>query len=261
MKFSCCALSFFLWIFALTGFASGADFEFKGTIDAQDPTSRLLAYYVNQFSPEELFLAIDEQPDDTGRFRDLYMDLTGVLIGGVRVEKLTFRMKDVQFNTPSEWTVGNVVCSDALQIYAHCLIKEGDINDKLATETFGKDDHWKDISMKISPSGLYAHGTYVAKVLFVTLNILIEVESGLQIVNNKELWLDDYKVRVNTMDVPDYVTKKAVNQIQPLLDLGRFPLPLKLHSVNFQEGQAVLSTRIPPESIENGITYHYRATE
>lgn len=259
MKASRYVLSTLLGIVLLISPASAADFEFRGKIDAQDPTSRLLAYYVNEFAPENLFLAIDEQPDDTGRFRDLYMDLTGVMIGGVRVDKLVFRMNDVQFNLPSEWAAGNVECKNALQIYARCLLKEADINNKLATETFGKDDHWHNISMKITPAGLYAHGNYMAKVLFVTLNILIEVESGLQIVDNKELWLDNYKVRVNTLDVPDYVTRKAINQIQPLLDLGRFPLPLRLHNVEFQEGQAVLSTRVLPEPLKGGITYQYRA--
>lgn len=259
------ALCFSLWLGllltspALASALDYADFEFRGQIEAQDPTSRLLAYYINQFSPEKLFLMIDEQPDDTGRFRDLYMDLTGVNIGGVRVEQLTFRMKDVQFNSPSEWSAGKVECKEALQIYAYGLIKEKDINTRLETETFGKDDHWKNISMKITPKGLYAKGIYAAKVLFVTLDILIEIDSGLKIANNKELWLENYNVRVNTLDVPDYITRKAINQIQPLLDMGRFPLPLKLHEVSLQDGQAVLSTRLLPEPIENGITYLYRA--
>jgi hypothetical protein len=241
--------------------AGGADFEYRGKIEAQDPTSCLLRYYVDEFTPEELFLCIDEQPDDTGRFRELYMDLTGVFIDEVRVDKLTFRMRDVRFNAPSEWVSGNVKCKDVLQIYAECLLKEEDINRKLATETFGKDDHWQRLSMKISPSGLYARGFYVAKVLFVTLNIAVEIESGLQIVGNKELWLSDYEVRVNSIGVPEYITKKAINQIQPLLDLGRLPLPLKLHRVTFQEKQAVFSTRLPPEPLLKGVTYRYQAQD
>lgn len=259
MKILRCVLLILLWIAMPIAAGSAADFEFRGRIGAQDATSRLLAFYVDEFAPEDLLLIIDEQPDDTGRFRDLYMDLRGVQIGGVRVDRLTFRMNDVQFNAPSEWAAGNVECLNALQIYARCLLKEADINNKLADETFGKDDHWSNISMRITPSGLYAHGNYMAKVLFVTLNILIEIDSGLQIVNNRELWLDNYNVRVNTLDVPDYITRKAINQIQPLLDLGRFPLPLRLHSVEFQEGQAVLSTRVPPQPIKEGISYHYGA--
>jgi hypothetical protein len=258
MKVLRLALSIALGIVTCVSPAPAADFEFRGTVDATDPTSRLLAFYAGKFAPEELSLTIDEPPDKTGRFRDIYMDLTGVRIGGVRVERLTFRMNDVRFNPPPEWADGNVECREALQIYAYCLLREADINEKLGAQTFGKDDHWKDISMKITPAGLQARGIYVAKVLFVTLNILIEAGGGIRIVEGRELWLDDYKVRVNALDVPDYITRKAISQIQPLLDLGRFPLPLRLHSVEFQERQAVFSTRIPPEAMR-GITYHYLA--
>jgi hypothetical protein len=236
-------------------FSRKADFEFRGTIDAQDSVSRLLKKYVEEFSPEDLLLKIDEQPDN-GRFRDLYMDLVGVLVDGVRLDRLTFRMNDMQFSDPSGWPE-NVECLSALHIYAYCCLKEDDINRRLNAATFGKDGHWKNISMKISPSGLYARGVYSADLLLFSLNILLEVESGLRIVDSRELWLDDYEVRVNTLGVPDYVTKKAVDQIQPLLNLGRFPLPLKLHSVEFREGEAVLSTRHLPELPQEGITYHY----
>ena len=93
--------------------------------------------------------------------------------------------------------------------------------------------------------------------LFVTLDILIEIDSKLKIVNRRELWLDDPQVRINKMDLPDYITKKALAQIQPLLDLARFPLPLKLHTVALEKGRALLSTRIGPQPIDQGTTYHY----
>ncbi|MDR2523134.1 MAG: DUF2993 domain-containing protein [Synergistaceae bacterium] len=238
--------------------AQAADFEFTGKIDARDATSRLLAHYAERFTPEELYLLVDEPPDETGNFRDIYMDLTGVLIGGVRVDKLTFKMVDARFNAPSEWEAGSVECLDALQVYALCVLREDDVNQRLATEAFGGNDNWRNISMKISPAGFYAKGNYVTDILFFSLNILIEVESDLKIVANQELWLDRYKFRVNRLDVPDYITRKAIDQIQPLLDLGRVPLPLKLHNVEFQDGQVVLSTRVLPEPAPGGFSYHYR---
>ena len=39
-----------------------ADFEFRGAIEPTDDTSRLLAYYVNRFAPEELSLSVVGQP-------------------------------------------------------------------------------------------------------------------------------------------------------------------------------------------------------
>ena len=238
--------------------AEAADFEFRGSIEPVDDTAHLLAFYVNRFTPEELNLIVAGQPDATGRFHDLYMELKGVMIEGVRLDRLSFRMNDVQFNAPENWAAGNVECRDALQIYALGRILEEDINRGLEAKTFGRgDDHWKQISLSITPKGLKGRGYYMADVLFVTLDILIEIESGLEIVRNKELWLKDPQVKINRLDLPDYITKKALAQIQPLLDLNRFPLPMSLHRVTLEQGKATLSTRRLPEPLEAGVTYHY----
>ena len=243
-------------VFTLCAPAFGADHEFRGRVEPVDFTTRILAYYVEEFSPEELILSINGPPDANGSYRDIYMNLTGVMIGGVRVDKLVFRMNYAQFEIHPD---GEVECLSVVAIYARCLVREDDINRKLAEETFGRDDRWENIHMRISPSGLRARGNYIARILFIPLNISIEIESGLRIVAHRELWLNDYTLRVNALDVPDYITSSAIRQIQPLLDLGRFPLPLSLHSVEFQEGQAAFSTRIPPEPMRGGITYRYRA--
>jgi len=188
------------------------------------------------------------------------MNLTGVLVGGVRVDNLVFRMNAAQFNSPSEWAAGNVELKDVLIIYAYCLLKEDDVNRRLEYVTIGRgDDHWSNLSMRISPTGLHAQGTYAATVLFVTLNILLEVDSGLRIVDNRSIWLDNYQIRVNRLDVPGHITRRAVDQIQPLLDLDRFPFPLRLHTINLDYGRAEFSTRVPPTPFPGGITYHFRA--
>jgi hypothetical protein len=212
---------------------------------------------VDKFSPEELTLVIDEQPDDTGRFREIYMDIIGVVIDGVRVESLTFSMVDAEFNDPSEWASGNVECKGALRVRAKCVLRDSDVNAALAARTFGDDNRWRNISMKISPNGLYARGIYTASLWFITLDILIEVNSGLEIVAGKELYLSDYAFRVNTVGIPDYVARKAVEQIQPILSLDDFPLPLRLNGVRFMDGAAVLYTRPEPEPLAGGISYHY----
>ena len=234
--------------------AWAADFEYRGAIDPKDATSHLLAFYVHRFTPEELKLTVSGQPDARGYFNDLYMDLTGVVIEKVRLDKLTFRMKGVQFNAPERWPGGDVECEDALQIYALATIQQEDINKSLDARTFGRDDHWRKLSLAITPKGLKARGYYE---LIGSMEILIEVDSGLKIVGNKELWLKDPEVRINRLDLPDYITKKALAQIQPLLDLRRFPLPLSLHKVALEEGKAHLSTRRLPEPMEEGVSYHY----
>ncbi len=222
-----------------------------------DEVQDLLNYYVDRFKPETALLTISDKPDSTGHFNDIYMDLKGVQIETLRLDSLTFRMMGVQFNEPSEWAKGNVECKEAIQIYALGTILETDINKAIEAKTFGEDDHWHNVSLAITPEGLKGKGYYTADIGIARLDILLEITSGLKIVKGKELWLNNPAIKVNKMDVPDYITNKALSQIQPLVDLARFPLPMTLHKVELRKGSASLSTRTLPKPIEKGIKYSY----
>ena len=220
-----------------------------------DDVQNLLNYYVREFKPEKALLIIQDKPDETGMFSDVYMNLQGVVIENLRLNRLTFRMRGVQFNKPSEWSKGKVECKNAIQILALANLLEKDINNAIESKTFGDEgsSEWHDVSMRITPKGLSGKGYYK----FGFLDIRLEIDSGLKIVKGKELWLNNPKVKVNTLDVPDYITKKALSDIQPLVDLNKFPLPLTLHKVDLKKGNATLSTRTLPQEPSEGIRYTY----
>ena len=223
-----------------------------------DEVDDLLHYYVKRFNPETASLVIAEKPDSTGLFSDLYMDLKGVFVENLRMDRLTFRMRGVQFNEPSKWSEGSVECKDAIQIQALATLLEGDINRAIESKTFGGKDKWHDVSLAITPQGLKGKGYYTADTMLMDLDILLEITSGLKIVGGKELWLNNPIVKVNKLDVPDYVTRKALTRIQPLVDLRKFPLPLTLHMVNLKKGSATLSTRMLPKALTKGLKYSYK---
>ena len=227
-------------------------FIFAGSCYA-DEVQDLLNFYVKKFRPEKALLIISDKPDPTGMFNDIYMDLKGLNIDKLRLESLTFRMKGVQFNEPSEWKRGNVECKDAIQDLATAAILERDINHSIENKSFGSDDHWHNVQMSINPSGLTGKGYYKAGIL----DVLINIDSGLRIAKGKELWLNNPKVKVNKLDMPDYMTRQALSKIQPLVDLKKFPLPVTLHKVQLKKGSAVLSTRTLPKELTGGIRYTY----
>ncbi|MBR6901056.1 MAG: DUF2993 domain-containing protein [Synergistaceae bacterium] len=219
-----------------------------------DEVNDLLDFYVKKFTPEKATLIISDKPDATGLFNEVYLDLQGVVIEKLRLSSLVVSMRGVQFNKPSEWTKGNVECLDAISVLATATLLEKDINKSIEDKNFGQDDeHWHDMSMKILPSGLGGKGYYKYSIL----DILIEINSKLKIVKGKELWLDNPEVKVNKLDLPDYVTRKALSNIQPLVDLREFPLPLTLHKVELKKGSATLSSRTLPKAVKGGIKYTY----
>ncbi len=219
-----------------------------------DEVNDLLNFYVKKFNPEKALLVISDKPDKTGLFNDIYMDLKGIVIDKLRLNSLTVRMRGVQFNEPSQWAKGNVECKDAISVLANATLFESDINKSIEDKTFGKGDgRWHDMSMKINPKTLSGSGYYK----YGFLDIRIDIDSKLKIVKGKELWLDEPVAKVNKLDVPDYVTKKALTKIQPLVDLRKFPLPLTLHKVELKQGSASLSTRTLPKAMTGGIKYNY----
>lgn len=223
-------------------------------ISCADPVDDLLSFYAGKFAIEKGEIIVDALPDDTGHFSDIYMKLTGLVIETLRVDEITVRMRDVQFNEPSEWKKGNVECKSAISIQSIANLRETDVNKAIKDRTFGDDgSEWHDMSMEIKPSGLSGRGYY----RFGFLDILIEATSNFRIVKGKEIWLKNPKVKINRMDLPDYVTKKALADIQPLLDLARFPLPMTLHKVELKPGVATLSTRTLPKPLKNGLKYSY----
>jgi hypothetical protein len=102
---------------------------------------------------------------------------------------------------------------------------------------------------------LSGSGEYSVTLLF-KFDILIEIESKLRIVGGQEVWLEDASLKLNRIDVPDYITNMALDQIQPLLNLKTLPFPLRLNRIVFKEKEALFETRALPEAIE-GITYSY----
>ena len=219
-----------------------------------DEVEDLLNFYVKKFTPEKATLIISDKPDETGLFNDVYLDLQGVVIEKLRLSSLVVNMRGVQFNEPSEWSKGNVECLDAISVLATATLLEKDINESIENRTFGSGDgEWHDMSMKILPSGLSGKGYYK----YSFLDILIEINSKLKIVKGKELWLDNPAVKVNKLDLPDYVTKKALSAIQPLVDLREFPLPLTLSRVELKKGSATLSSRTLPKALKGGLKYTY----
>lgn len=219
-----------------------------------DPVDDLLAYYVGRFGVEKGEITVDALPDETGKFGDIYMSLRGLMVENLRIDNVTVRMKGVQFNEPSEWKAGNVDCKSAISVNAVAEIFESDINNAIAAKTFGDgSDEWHDLSLGITPSGLAGKGYYK----FGILDILIEITSNLRIAKGKELWLKDPQVKINRMNLPDYVTKQALGKIQPLVNLSDFPMPLTLHKVQLKKGSAVLSSRNLPKPMTKGLNYSY----
>jgi len=224
------------------------------------PASKILfENFLRELTPEKLTMIVDEEPDATGRIRRLYLDMQGPRIGGVRVEYMRVEALDVQCNPVEEWTRETetpIEVRSVLMAYTEAAITEKDINDDLIRKQIGEDDaNWKKLSLDFSSEGLYARGYYHVKFLF-SLDILIELRGKLGIREGKQIWLEEYGFKLNRVDVPDFLADRAVAQLQPILDLGRFLFPVRLETLVMDDEKVRLAGRVLPQRFE-GIVYTY----
>lgn len=233
-----------------------SQFQTTGTPDGNG--SRLFRFFIEKFQPESMTMILDEEPDDEGHLRRVFIDVRGANVDEMRIDHISVEALDTLFTPVADWEENGVEVREMLMAYSDATLLEKDINEVIQKKTFGNgDDHWKRLSIDFHDGGIHAEGNYVATFIF-TFNILIEIDGVLNIVNQKEIWIEDYTLRVNKRNVPEGLTDKAISKIQPILDLGKFVFPLRLHRIEQTEDRVTMESRIHPQTFE-GITYTYKA--
>jgi hypothetical protein len=247
---------FFVVITVFSGPAFCAPAGDEGT----DAAERLFEAFVSGLKPESAEMILEEGPDEKGRVRRIYLDLTGCEMDGVRIDSLRIDACEVIFTPPSTWDKQGPDVEEMLAVKAVARILEEDVNRALLIKQIGDDEeHWHDLSLDFRNGGIYARGYYLAKFIF-RLDILLEIDGRFDIRRGREIWLDDYTIRVNRVDVPDGLAERAVSRIQPIIDLNEFPFPLTLDRIIQEDGRIVIRSRLEPEPFE-GRTFTYQAAD
>lgn len=228
--------------------------EFEGSFTPATNGEKLLSLLVSFTDPEALELHLDEEPDDQGNVRNMYILVKGADLGGFRIEHLALEASFVEFTPPSQWNPDAddpIGVKNALRSNIEAVILEKDINAALAKAS---GDDWHGVSVDLKPGAINARGYYTIKNPGLTL--LAEVKTGLEIRLGKELWLKDVLLKINHDEQTD-VVRDAINEIQPVVDLRDFPFPVTLAVLSVDEESLRLSTRTAPKAF-SGITLSYR---
>jgi hypothetical protein len=225
-----------------------------------DAAERLFEAFVTGLKPESAEMILDGGPDENGRVRRIYLDLTGCEMDEVRIDSLKIDAYEVIFTPPSTWDEEGPDVEEMLAVKAVARILEKDVNRALMIKQIGDDEeHWHDLSLDFRNGGIYARGYYLAKFIF-RLDILLEIDGRFDIRGGREIWLDDYTIRVNRVDVPDGLAERAVSRIQPIIDLNEFPFPLTLDRIIQEDDRIVIRSRLEPKPFE-GRTFTYQAAD
>jgi hypothetical protein len=230
------------WTYSLSGGHEGRGAE-------------LFRFFHDRFQPEEMTLVLDGHPDETGRVRHLFLDARGAFVDDMRLDHIVLEAFETQFNAPELWDE-EIEVTSMLAVYSEATLREEDINTRLREKQIGDDDaHWQRIGIDFGPDGVHASGLYRAKFLF-TFDILIEIDGQFDLVRGRQVWLSDYTLKINRREIPESLAKRAISQLQPILDLDRFIFPLRLASIEQDDEKVTLRSRHLPTPFR-GITYRF----
>ena len=259
MRFKTAAVTAVLLTTILAGICQAEKVHFfNGKVEKTTRGAVLFKAFAEGLKPESMQMVLSEEPDENGKVGHLYLDLYGCDLGGVRIDRLEIEAIDMQFTPPGEWDKKGPDIESMLAVYAQATILEKDVNTAISDAAFGDDDeHWHDITLDFRDNGVYVKGYYLATVIF-KLDILLELEGRFGIVKGKQVWLEDYTMKVNRVDVPDFITERAIGKIQPIINLEEFVFPLTLKTVIQKDDRVTLQSRVLPGRF-SGIQYKYEA--
>ena len=109
-------------------------------------------------------------------------------------------------------------------------------------------ERWKDLD--------YPEISSVLACQLFRLKVKLEVSCVLAARHGTELWLEDIQLKVNNAEVsPSYVTR-ALEGLQPVINLSRYNLPLHISRIEFKNGSCYVRSRILPKPFD-GIRWEY----
>lgn len=236
--------------------AFGDDRSFVGNVSITDSESRLFRWLLEETNPESAKMIIDGPIEADGKVRHLYFEAIGPSLEGLRIESFSVEAVFSDFGPIETWTEkGPSGIKEVVMGYFDATMTDSDINGFLRGMTMEDDDgRWSSLSVKFVSGGVSALGYYDVK--NPGLRLKVELDGKLILKDRSEIWLDRYVFKVNNDDQSS-VVGKALEEVQPIVDMKNFIFPVQLQTLELQGGHMRLATRVLPKSFE-GISFSYR---
>lgn len=192
------------------------------------------------FNPESALIITAPQKDPNGPIPRLYIQMTGARVSGMRIERIELSALNVSLAPPrKEKDHPRLESVDACDLTL--TIDEKDANAFAAGRTFCDDKIDKaavhfdndslDLTVSFHPDLKIFHPTW-----------RINLSTAVEFKNKGELWLKPHSLDVNGMTTPRWVVQSLLNQIQPLIDLKNYNLPVAMARPSLKKGRAELRT-------------------
>lgn len=202
--------------------------------------------FIDGFHPESGKMVMAYPPHDDGLIPRVYISLKGLHIQGMRVAEAELSAYNLRMTPPEQWKeLKRPQVLGFLECNARAVVNEQDVKDFLSGRTFNH-GRWKDGTVDFFPD--YVDMSFRLKVdlkLFHT-TFKMNAQTAFDVKQGSQLWLDVKSFSVNDRSVPLSTVNQMIRGVQPILDLKKFGLPLKLAHIKVTDEQATVETlRLP----------------
>ncbi len=224
---------------------------------AVDRGGELFQIFTDKLQPQEAKLILQGQPRENGWIPQLYLEMTGATVGGLRLQRVAIDGYGIEATPPSLWSqVDYPKIGSILACHGWVQVTQQDVNAFLASRVFGSKGEWEGVEVRFSDGRIQASCYYRLDLKILALRLKVDFSTNLEVRNGTELWLQDTHLRINNAEVSESLIRRALARLQPLLDLRNFMLPVNLAQVEIQDQTMTIRSRRPARSFP-GLLYSY----
>jgi len=207
----------------------------------------LYNYLIRSFSPRDLSVVVR----DVKRGKKnvvlgyLRIDTRGANVEGLCVDRLVVEATNVRVNDVKGWKKNRLRVYAAKGVRFYARVRRDDINKFLnIVEKKVHDPHFSGGKVKFKPPYIVIAAVYRYNLIF-KFGILVELKSRLKVEGSRVI-LTDYSMFAGGLKLDKKTTEKIIRNMNPLLDLKDFPIPMMLKSIKLTKDAMELRSANPP---------------
>jgi len=224
-------------------------------VAAPDYGRELFKFFLKKMDPQKAELHLQSLPTEKGEIPWAYLECQNANVRGMNIRSLKMDCFDAVVTPPAQWKkMEHPRVQSMLACHAEGIFTEEDVNAFLHDRLFGHDKEWERISVRMKDDRINAVGWYNADIKIMRFKVKLELSCRIA-GRGTALWLEDVELKVNDKKMSKGMMAKALERIQPFLDMSKYNLPLYLTKIELSDGECRVASRIPPRPLAGGIRY------
>lgn len=229
-------------------------------LQAADNGTKLFDIFNKALMPRESIMVLSSQPRDDGRIPMMYLDVKEAVIAGMTVQDAQVTAYELMTTAPAQWSsMAYPRILSMLDCSVTARVTQKHIDDYMTGRSFSG-GQWHSVKVKLQNGYFEASGKYLADLKFFKTNVALSLKGRLEIRQGSQLWLEVLQFQVNSSNMPLWIVRKALQKIQPILDLEKFVIPARLNHIDISSDSVVFSTRRHPQPFD-GLSWYFKRDE